>query len=183
MIKHHIGIRGGALQKFITWWKIYKNKIKAGKGCVIKSTVDFTMTDNSNLVLGDNVIIQDYAWFPLTKPNPNVIIGNDVVIGRYNIIGGKNLIKIGDYCRFGSFVQVLDTGHGFKKDILIKDQEAIIGETVIGKDVWIGVGAKILMGVTIGDGAVIGANAVVTKDIPSNAIAVGVPAEVIKYRS
>jgi len=159
------------------------NKINAGKDCVIKSSVDFNLTDNAYLELGNNVIIQDYAWFPLTKPNPKVIIGDDVVIGRYNIIGGKNLIQIGDHCRFGSFVQVLDTGHGFKKDVLIKDQDAIIGKTIIGKDVWIGVGAKILMGVTIGDGAVIGANAVVTKDIPSNAIAVGVPAEVIKYRS
>lgn len=141
------------------------------------------MTDNAYLELGDNVVIQDFAWFPLTKPNPKVIIGNDVVIGRYNIIGGKNLIKIGNYCRLGSFVQILDTSHNFKKDILIKDQQAVIGETIIGNDVWIGVGAKILMGVTIGDGAVIGANAVVTKDIPSNAIAVGIPARVIKYRS
>ena len=106
-----------------------------------------------------------------------------MVIGRYNIISSKNLIKIGNYCRFGSFVQILDNGHGFEKETLIKDQDAIIRETIIGDDVWVGVGAKILMGVTIGNGAVIGANSVVTKDIPSYAIAVGVPAKVIKYRT
>ena len=167
----------------ITLYKVYINNIKAGKNCVIKRNVDFTLTDNAYLEFGDDVTIQDYAWFPLTMPNPKVIIGNDVVIGRYNIIGGKNLIQIGDHCRFGSFVQVLDTSHGFEKNILIKDQKAIIGKTIIGKDVWVGVGAKILMGVTVGDGAVIGANAVVTKDIPKNAIAVGIPAKVIKYRS
>jgi len=80
------------------------------------------------------------------------------------------------------FVQVLDTSHSFKKDILIKEQKAIIGETIIGNDVWIGVGVKILMGVTIGDGAVLGANSVITKDVPKNAIVGGVPAKIIKYR-
>ena len=52
----------------------------------------------------------------------------------------------------------------------------------IGNDVWIGVEAMILDGVTIGDGAVIGARTVVTKDIPPYAIAVGVPAKIVKYR-
>jgi tetrahydrodipicolinate N-succinyltransferase len=52
----------------------------------------------------------------------------------------------------------------------------------IGNDVWIGARAVILSAVTIGDGAIVGANAVVTKDIPPYAIAVGVPAKVIRYR-
>jgi acetyltransferase-like isoleucine patch superfamily enzyme len=54
---------------------------------------------------------------------------------------------------------------------------------IIGNDVWIGAGAKILRDVHIGDGAVIGANAVVTENIPPNAIAAGVPARIIKYRT
>ena len=65
---------------------------------------------------------------------------------------------------------------------MIRGQAAEIGEVVIGNDVWLGAGAKILNGCHIGDGAVIGTNAVVMGDIPPNAIAVGVPARVIKYR-
>ena len=65
----------------------------------------------------------------------------------------------------------------------IKDQPATTEAVVIGRDVWIGRGVAILKGVHIGDGAVIGANAVVTSDIPPEAIAVGIPARVIKYRS
>lgn len=50
----------------------------------------------------------------------------------------------------------------------------------IGNDVWVGAGATILPGVTIGDGCVIGAGSVVTKDVPANSLAVGVPAKVVK---
>lgn len=55
-------------------------------------------------------------------------------------------------------------------------------ECVIGNDVWIGCNSTILRGVTIGDGAVIGANSLVTKDVPPYAIVVGSPAKIIKYR-
>lgn len=56
------------------------------------------------------------------------------------------------------------------------------GPVVIGQDAWLGVGVKVLSGVTIGRGAVIGAGSVVTRDIPSFAIAAGVPARVVKFR-
>ena len=82
----------------------------------------------------------------------------------------------------GAFVQILDQGHGFEKDELIMNQSAVIENVVIGKDCWIGTGAKILKGVNVGNGAIIGANAVVTKDVPEYAIVVGVPAKILKYR-
>jgi uncharacterized acetyltransferase MJ1064 len=172
----------GVIQKIITFLKIKKYKINAGKGCVIKFNSEFYLTDNAVLTIGNNVVIQDYSFFQLTKPNPKVTIGNDVVIGRHNMITAKGNITIGNYTRTGAFVQILDQGHGFAIDSLIMNQEAIIEDTVIGEDCWIGTGAKILKGVKIGNGVVIGANAVVTKDIPDYAIACGVPAKVIKYR-
>ena len=56
------------------------------------------------------------------------------------------------------------------------------GDVVIGNDVWLGLGSIILSGVTVGDGAVVGAGSVVTKDVPSFAIVAGNPARVIRYR-
>lgn len=173
---------GGILQVLITFYKIKRFGIDAGKRCVIKKNSEFHLTDGAILKIGDNVVIQDYSFFQLTKPRPIVIIGNDVVIGRHNMITAKGNITIGSYTRTGAFVQILDQGHGYKKDQLIKDQDAIIEDTWIGEDCWIGAGVKILKGVRIGNGVVIGANAVVTKDVPDNAIVGGIPAKIMKYR-
>lgn len=174
--------RGGLMQRLVSAYKSWRYLTKAGKRIVIKHNTEFWLTSNSVLEIGDDCTIQNYAFFQLTMPTPKVYIGNNTVIGRHCMITAKNLIRIGDNVLMGAYVQVIDTNHGIKSGQIIRDQRAEIGEVVIGNDVWIGAGAKILMNCHIGDGAIIGANAVVTADIPANAIAIGVPARVIKYR-
>jgi len=96
-------------------------------------------------------------------------------------VGGK--IVIGEHCAIGPGVNMRTANHRYSDpDILIQNQKHDIADIIIEDDCWIGANAIILGGVHIGKGAVIGAGAVVTKDIPSMAIAVGVPAKVIKYR-
>lgn len=170
------------IDKIRTFFIFSLKKIKYKENTVCKKNVEFRLTDNAVLEFGKNCVIQDYSFFQLTKPSPKVIIGDDVVIGRHNIITAKDLIKIGSYTRIGSYVQIIDHSHGTAKDELIMDQKATFGSVIIGEDVWIGAGAKILKGVNVGDHAVIGANSVVTKDIPAYAIVGGCPAKVIKYR-
>jgi len=95
--------------------------------------------------------------------------------------GGK--IVIGAHCPIGPGVVMRTANHCFEKsNVYIQEQGHQIGDIVIEDDCWIGANAIILGGVSIGKGAIIGAGAVVTKDIPSMAIAVGVPAKVLKYR-
>jgi acetyltransferase-like isoleucine patch superfamily enzyme len=175
--------RGGVFQKIITRYKIWRHISKAGKGDVIKYNADFWITDGAYVEIGDNCTILNYAMIALTKPHPKLIIGNNVVVGRFSMLTSKNLIQIGNDVLIGSFVQIIDTDHGIAGGKIIREQNAQIGEVIIGNDVWIGAGAKILRDVHIGDGAVIGANAVVTENIPPNAIAAGVPARIIKYRT
>ena len=170
------------LQRLVSAFKVWKYLTKAGNGIVIKHNAEFWLTDDAVLEVGDGGTIQNYVFFQLTKPNPKVYIGNHTVIGRHCMITAKNLIRLGDNVLMGAYVQVIDHNHGFRAGQNIRDQKAEIGEVVIGNDVWIGAGAKVLMNCHIGDGAIIGSNAVVTGDIPPNAIAVGVPARVIKYR-
>jgi len=174
--------RGGLLQRLVSAYKTKRYLTKAGSGIVIKHNAEFWLADNAVLEVGDRCTIQNYTFFQLTKPNPRVYIGDNTVIGRHCMITAKNLIRLGDNVLMGAYVQIIDTNHGTKAGKIIRDQSAKIGEVVIGNDVWIGAGVKILMNYHIGDGAIIGANAVVTGDIPSNAIAVGIPARVIKYR-
>ncbi|MBO5480977.1 MAG: acyltransferase [Clostridia bacterium] len=77
---------------------------------------------------------------------------------------------------------IIDVDHGIQKGININCQPNTVAAVEIGQDVWIGAGVKILKGSKIGNGAVIGAGAVVKGNIPENAIALGIPAKVIKYR-
>lgn len=95
-------------------------------------------------------------------------------------------IEIGDGCIFSHEIQVFARNHYYDGEdlkLLPYDERYFCRKVVIGKYVWIGARATILPGVTIGDGAVIGAGSVVTKDVPSCAVVGGNPAKVVKYRN
>lgn len=85
---------------------------------------------------------------------------------------------IGKYCQIANNVIIVTTNHLLDKDLYYKNIEN--KDIIIGDNVWIGSGAKIMPGVKIGDNSVIGAGAVVTKDVEANVVAGGVPARVIK---
>jgi acetyltransferase-like isoleucine patch superfamily enzyme len=175
--------RGGIFQRAISAYKMARYFTVAGHSNLVKYNTEFWLTDGAILEIGSRCTIQNYAFFQLTKPAPKVYIGDDTVIGRHCMITAKNLIRIGNNVLMGAYVQVIDHNHGVAKDSIIREQQAKIEQVIIGDDVWIGAGAKILSGITVGQGAIIGANAVVTSDIPPYAIVGGVPARVIKYRT
>ena len=166
----------------VSAYKATRYLTSVGKNVVIKYNAEFWVTDDAILEIGDNCTIQNCAFFQLTKPTPKVFIGKNTVIGRYAMITAKNVIRIGNNVLMGAYVQVIDHSHGIGRDKTVREQPALIGQVIIEDDVWIGVGSRILMDVHIGVGAVIGANAVVTKDVPPYAVVGGVPARVIKYR-
>ncbi len=171
---------GGIIQSVIT--KIKSRGFHTGSGCIIKRTADIRLTDGAILEMGKNVMVLDYASIHLTKPHPELYIGDNVVIGRGDMIEVKSKMQIGSNTIIGPYVQIIDHNHGIKREKYILYQLSELKEVLIGEDCWIGAGASILAGVTIGNGCVIGANAVVTKDLPDYSIAVGVPAKVVKYR-
>nr|WP_235108757.1 acyltransferase [Acaryochloris sp. 'Moss Beach'] len=101
----------------------------------------------------------------------------------YTYISSIYGVTIGNNTRIGEFVSIRDNDHQFSQlDIPICSQGFLGAPVEIGNDVWIGRGVFIGKGIHIGNGAIVGANSVVTKNIPPYAVAVGVPAKVIKYR-
>lgn len=119
-----------------------------------------------------------YLW------GSDIEIGNNVDIGIGTIIHSSNKILIGDNTIIAGHCYIIDSNHGTKKGKEIRSQANDISENgiVIGEDVWIGTHVTILKGARIANHAVIGANSLVNTDIPENAIAVGIPAKIIKYR-
>lgn len=110
-------------------------------------------------------------------------IGRNVSINDDSIVSACHSVKIGNNVLIGENVSLRDTTHSIPPfGSLIREQAFHAKEIVIGDDVWIGRGSIILPGVTISEGAVIGANAVVTKDVAAGFIVGGVPARVISFR-
>ena len=112
-------------------------------------------------------------------------VGNSAAFNRGAHInascGGK--ISIGDHCLIGPGVVMRTADHYFSRtDMPLQNQGHDHGDIIIDDDVWIGDNAVVLKGVHIGRGAIIGAGAVVTKNIPSMAIAVGIPAKPLRWR-
>ncbi|MEL6822485.1 MAG: acyltransferase [Calditrichota bacterium] len=117
-----------------------------------------------------------------TEEEGIITLGREVRLNRGTTICSYCEVTIGDYSLVGEFVSIRDANHGIEPDVLIRRQSHTSEPIHIGKDVWIGRGACLLPGIEIGDGAVIGANSVVTRSIPAGAIAVGTPAKVLRYR-
>lgn len=114
----------------------------------------------------------------------NIFIGENSYMNGGQLRASKNAkIIIGDNCLISYDVHMRTDMHNYiQKDVLILEQGHSEESIIIQDGVWIGYVAQIMSGVNIGEGAVIAAGSVVTKDVPPYAVVGGVPARVIKYR-
>jgi acetyltransferase-like isoleucine patch superfamily enzyme len=163
---------------------ISHTNLRRGKHTLIAKGVTIYQGDG-----GGPVVLEDGVFL-----NNNTIVqtgrGGSVTIGeRTNIQAGCHIsafhrsITIGRRVDIAPNCGLFPYNHGLAPDAAIRAQPLISrGDIVIGDDAWLGFGVVVLDGVRIGNGAVIGANAVVTTDIPDGAIAAGNPARVVKMR-
>lgn len=108
----------------------------------------------------------------------NIVLGERVFFNFNCVVLDVCKIIIGDYCQFGSGVQILTPLHPL--DAALRRQQEYGAPVAIGCDVWVGSGAIILPGVTIGSRTVIGAGSVVSRSLPDDVLAVGNPCHVIR---
>lgn len=174
-------------------WIIQIKKMKCvGKNC--KCQKGFSIIGEQFISIGDefkggeNVSI--HAWDKYnnkTNPNkPKIIIGNNVSMTKNCYISCVDKIVIGDGVLMGVNSFITDNLHGNNgfEELEIAPSERELyskGPVSIGNNVWLGRNVCVMPNVTIGNGTIVGANAVVTHDLPEACIAAGVPAKVIKY--
>ena len=138
---------------------------------------EITLANNAQLTLHGDVILYEGVGVRVTE-GAKLSIGDHTYINRSASIDCTQEITIGDYCAISDNVQILDSDF---HPITYNGKTSTMSKPVhIGNHVWIGRSAIILKGVTIGDGAIVGAGCVVTRDVPARCLVVGNPARVIK---
>ena len=152
--------------------------ITIGEDCFIAPEVNIFAEPNRNIIIGNKCMVAADSFI-----HGPIIMGNEVAINHScSIDGGKVGIIIGDRTRIANNVTIYAFNHGMAPDAPIYQQAVSSSGITIGKDVWVGAQAGIVDGVTIGNQAVIGMGAIVTKDVPDFAIVAGNPARIIGDR-
>jgi len=112
-----------------------------------------------------------------------VEIGAKTVMGQECTISAYQRVRIGNECVIADRAMFIDFDHGVVEiERPIRRQGIYKRDVIVGSNVWIGYGACVLRGVSVGDNAIVGTNSVVTKDVPANAVVAGIPARVIRMR-
>jgi acetyltransferase-like isoleucine patch superfamily enzyme len=165
-----------ALMRRVLWHAIAK---KVGAGVQIGSQVGFKHLETFEL--GDRVFIGAQTYIQ-GRFDGRCVIGNQVWIGPQSYFDARDLI-LEDYVGWGPGAKVLGSAHtGLPIDVPIIQTDLEIETVKVETGADIGTNAVLLPGVTVGKGSIVGAGAVVTKDVPPYAIVAGVPARFIRWR-
>lgn len=138
------------------------------------------------VAIGSNCRLEkgiSFKFDGIYKDGPNILIGNNVFVGENIEFNIRMRIQIGEDCLLGSNCKFIDHDHGFKSNELIRTQQGKEQAIWIGNDVWLGSNVIVLKGVSIDNGAIIGANSLVNKSIPANEIWAGNPIKYLGTRS
>ncbi len=158
------------------------NCIELGSKSFIARGTNITIRNlDSKVIIRTNVKLDKGVVIDTAGDNCCVEIGEDTFIGPYTCIAGS--VKIGKYCLIAGHSGIIANNRIFSNPAEMIYQQGVNRQGIVIEDnCWLGFGVKVLDGVTIGEGSVIGAGAVVTKDIPAYSVAAGIPAKVIRSR-
>jgi acetyltransferase-like isoleucine patch superfamily enzyme len=137
------------------------------------------------IVIGDGTFVMHGALLHVYNfrdlPHACIRVGTNCIVGEGTVIRGQGGVTIGNHVLIAPNVQILAVEHTYGLvGVPVMHQGIRAAGIAIHDGAWLGAGCIILDGVTIGEGAVIGAGAVVTKDVPAHAVALGVPARIVR---
>ena len=153
----------------------------SGKRIYLEKNVEF-LRYPKNVYLSEHCIIKEGVRFCATNNTARISVGNQTSIGYHTFIFASQKIEIGKRCLIAPFCYLVDANHCYEGKTPIKQQPLEVKPIIISDDVWIGAGSIILPGVTIGEGAIIAAGSVVTKNVAPFTVMGGAPAKLIKER-
>jgi acetyltransferase-like isoleucine patch superfamily enzyme len=130
---------------------------------------------------GEGLLIYPNQYLE-TQGDGEIVLGDGVVLSTGVHLVAYAGIYIGKGSMIGEYTSIRDANHTRKEGQTLRGSDHAAKAIVIGSEVWIGRGVAVLGGVTIGDRATVGANAVVTRDVPADTVVAGVPAVPIKSR-
>lgn len=171
-------IKISALVRFIIIRIIFFRRVRIERISYIGRKLKLVISKGATLSINGKINIRDHVEL---QSKGIISIGNGCGINSFSRIIALEKIVIGDKVSIAQFVSILDHDHSYDMKNGIMDMSRYNTKPiVIGSNVWISDKVTITKGVNIGDNVVIGANSVVTKDIPSNSLAAGIPAKVIR---
>lgn len=146
-----------------------------------KVTFDDICEINSPELISIGSKVHFYRGSYLSPCGTHIVIGSNTHFAPYCCLYGP--LTIGDNCAVAAHTVFASVGHGYARtDIPMVEQKVLKKEIVLEDDVWVGANAVITQGVTIGTGSIVGAGAVVTRDVPPFSVVGGVPARIIRDR-
>ena len=166
----------------LAWLKLrFRGRLQTDGIAFVCPGVQFEIGKGARVVLGR------WSWLghgcKVRAHEGEVLIGAKSVLGQECTISAYQHVSIGRECIVADRVMLIDFDHGVVEvERPIRLQGIYKRDVNVGHNVWIGYGACVLRGVTVGDNAVIGTSSVVTKDVPDNAVAAGAPARVLRMR-
>ncbi|MFN2624770.1 MAG: hypothetical protein ABR520_01635 [Mycobacteriales bacterium] len=163
----------------LAWWvRLWGGRVgpglRAERGVHLRHLPHAGWDLGANVYLGRGVVLD--IW-----PGSRFVVGDRVKLMHYVLASSVELLTLGDLAQVGECSTLRDNDHDISAESLAR-APVVSAPTAIGRDAWVARGVAVTSGSTVGDGAVIGANAVVRGEIPPYAVAVGVPARVIRHR-
>lgn len=171
------------LAKLYTWWR--RGEFAAwGPGSYLKPPA--TIRGADRIRVGANVFLREHCWLNATASrsdgSASLTIGDRTYVGRFSHINAYQDVTIESDVLIADRVFISDVDHTFhdRTTPIIHQPAEFQGPVVLKSGCWIGIGAVVLPGVTVGRNAVVAANAVVTRDVPDYAVVGGVPASPLR---
>ncbi len=159
-------------------WVVKRQLASCGAGFLARNHRMISKDRDSEIHVGKDVILDRGVKLWLSN-GARLYIGDNSYLANGSMVLSQQEVLIGRHCSISWHVLIMDSS-SYAVGYLGEEPQIRLGPVVIGDHVWIGCRAVILKGVSVGDGAVIANNAVVTRDVPAGSMVAGNPARVIR---